>query len=110
MNFYSTPSPYPWDAFHLVSREAIEEVVRNVQAPVALIAMEFLANMSASIQGLYDVHLPTGQTCPTSLYLAVIAESGERKTAVHHRQRRSTSLTGSARRSTLPIVSSTNWQ
>lgn len=85
MNFYSTPSPYPWDAFHLVSREAIEEVVRHVQAPVALIAMEFLANMSASTQGLYDVHLPTGQTCPTSLYLAVIAESGERKTAVHHR-------------------------
>ena len=68
MNFYSTPSPYPWDAFHLVSREAIEEVVRHVQAPVALIAMEFLANMSAATQGLYDVHLPTGQTCPTSLY------------------------------------------
>jgi len=85
MNFYSTPTPYPWDAFHLVSREAIEEVVRHVQAPVALIAMEFLANMSAATQGIYDVHLPTGKTCPTSLYLAVIAESGERKTEVRNR-------------------------
>ena len=85
MNSYSTPTPYPWEEFHLVSREGIEEVVRHVQAPVALIAMEFLANMSAATQGIFDVHLPTGKTCPTSLYLAVIAESGERKTEVHNR-------------------------
>lgn len=83
MNLYSTTAPYPLSAFHLVTREAIEEVLRNVQAPDSLVAMEFLANMSAAAQGIYDVRLPTGQECPISLYLTVLAESGERKTAVH---------------------------
>lgn len=84
MNFYSMTTPYPLNAFHHASREAIEEVVRHVQAPEALVAMEFLANMSAAAQSLYDVHLPTGQKRPISLFLKVIAESGERKTGVHN--------------------------
>lgn len=84
MNLYSTTAPYPLSAFHLVTREAIEEVVRNVQAPDIMVAMEFLANMSAAAQGIYDVHLPTGLKRPTSLFLKLIAESGERKTGVHN--------------------------
>lgn len=84
MNFQAMITPYPLNAFHLVSREAVEEVVRHVQAPDALVAMEFLANMSAAAQGLYDVRLPPGQIRPLSLNLTVVAESGERKTAVHN--------------------------
>ena len=53
MNFYSMTTPYPLNAFHLVTREAIEEVVRNVQAPDIMVAMEFFANMSAAAQGIY---------------------------------------------------------
>ncbi|MCO5399754.1 YfjI family protein [Ralstonia soli] len=75
--------PYPLNAFHLVIKEAAEEVVRHVQAPDALVGMEFLTNMSASAQGLYDVRLPTGQIRPLSLNLLTVADSGERKTGVH---------------------------
>ncbi|MBP0635904.1 DUF3987 domain-containing protein [Cupriavidus sp. AcVe19-6a] len=80
----TTPPPYPLGAFHLVIKEAAEEVVRYVQAPDALVGMEFLTNMSASAQGLYDVRLPTGQIRPLSLNLLVVADSGERKTGVHN--------------------------
>ncbi|MFM0488284.1 YfjI family protein [Paraburkholderia graminis] len=84
MSTLIAPSPYPLSKFHLVIKDAAEEVVRHVQAPDALVGMEFLTNMSASAQGLYDVRLPTGQKRPLSLNLLVIAESGERKTAVHN--------------------------
>jgi len=83
MNLIFTPPPYPLTAFHLVIKEAAEEVWRNVQAPDALIGMAFLTNMSASAQGLYDVRLPTGQVRPLSLNELVVADSGERKTGVH---------------------------
>jgi len=76
--------PYPLNEFHLVVKEAAEEVVRHVQAPDALVGMEFLTNMSAAAQGLYDVRLPTGQIRPLSLNLITIADSGERKTGVHN--------------------------
>ncbi|MFV8624996.1 YfjI family protein [Ralstonia nicotianae] len=75
--------PYPLHAFHVVIKESVEEVIRHVQAPDALVAMEFLTNMSVSAQGLYDVRLPTGQIRPLSLNLLTVADSGERKTGVH---------------------------
>lgn len=79
------PLGYPLGAFHLSVLEAVKEVHRYVQAPDALIGMSFLAVMSAACQGLIDVKLPTGQICPVSLNLFVIAESGERKTSVDNR-------------------------
>ncbi|QBY54466.1 YfjI family protein [Cupriavidus oxalaticus] len=84
MNSLITPPPYPLSSLHLVIREAVEEVMRHVQAPDALVAMEFLTSMSVSAQGLYDVRLPTGQIRPLSLNLLVVADSGERKTGVHN--------------------------
>lgn len=83
MNTFSTPSLYPLDAFPTVVQYAACEVADNTQAPTALIAMEFLANMSASAQGLYDVELPTGKVSPVSLNCMIVAESGERMTGVH---------------------------
>lgn len=82
MNPVDTPRPYPLNAFHLGIKNAAEEVIRQVQAPDALVAMAFLTSMSASAQGLFDVRLPTGQVRPVSLNLLTVAESGERKTAV----------------------------
>lgn len=82
MNPVNTPRPYPLDAFHLIVKNAAEEVIRQVQAPDALVGMSFLTSMSASAQGLFDVRLPTGQVRPVSLNLLTVAESGERKTAV----------------------------
>lgn len=83
MSFIITP-PYPSDQFYLTVKNAIGNVHRRVQAPEALIAMEFLGNMAASAQGLYDVRLPPGQIRPLSLNLLTIADSGERKTGVHN--------------------------
>lgn len=74
--------PYRIDAFHLVIRNAIEEVQYNVQAPDALIGMSFLSTMSVACQGLIDVKLPKGEVKPVSLNVLVKAESGERKTTV----------------------------
>lgn len=76
------PFAYPRGSFHLIVQEAVQEVGRHVQAPDALVAMSFLAVMSATCQGLIDVRLPIGQVRPVSLNLFAVAESGERKTAV----------------------------
>ncbi|AYQ41868.1 hypothetical protein BLA9940_00029 [Burkholderia aenigmatica] len=85
MNFDLTAAPpYPIAAFTLIIKDAIDEVWMNTQAPDALIAMEFLADMAVAAQGIYDVRLPTGQIRPVSLYLLPVAESGERKTGVHN--------------------------
>ena len=82
MNYVFTPPPYPVDAFHVVIKNAVQEVQQQIQAPDALVAMEFLTCMSVLAQGLYDVRLPTGQLRPVAVYVATIADSGERKTAV----------------------------
>ena len=75
--------PYPLDAFPAIVSDAAWEVVHNTKAPPALIGMEFLINMSASSQALFDVQLPIGKTSPVSLNCLIVAESGERMSSVH---------------------------
>lgn len=82
MNNIKYPNPYPIDAFHNIVRDAVYEVGRCLQAPDALIANSFLTAMSIACQSHVDVQLPPGPVCPVPLYIATIAESGERKTAV----------------------------
>jgi len=84
MNYYQyTALPYPIDALPSRIRFAVQEVLKNTQAPDALVAMEFLSAMSACAQPLYDYESPTGGVRPVSLNTLVIAGSGERKTSVH---------------------------
>ena len=59
------------------------DVLESTKAPPALIGMEFLTNMSATAQGLFDVRLPIGKISPVSLNCLIVAESGERMSAVH---------------------------
>ncbi len=88
MNTVLTPqyplstTQYPLHAFHSTVRNAAEEVRRHVQAPDALVGMAFLTALSVSCQGLIDIRLPSGQIRPGSLNLAMIADSGERKSAL----------------------------
>ncbi len=84
MNNYTFYPPYPLHAFHLVVREAVDEVIHKVKAPEAMVVMAFLETMSIAAQSLYDVELPYGEVRPVSLNLLVIADSGERKTGVHN--------------------------
>lgn len=73
---------YPLDAFLLIVREAGLEILRNVQAPAALIGMCLINALAMACQGLIDVKLPTGQIRPTLLYLLIVIESGGRKSTV----------------------------
>ncbi|CAJ9727237.1 Uncharacterised protein [Burkholderia pseudomallei] len=72
---------YPLSAFPIISRNAIEEVVQNIQGPVSMSALSAITAMSAVCQPLIKVKLPTGQEVPASMNTATVAESGERKTA-----------------------------
>jgi len=74
---------YPINCFYPSMELAMREVIAAIQAPDAMVAMEFFSNMSIAAQGIYDVRLPTGKLCPLSLALLTIADPGERKTAVH---------------------------
>ncbi|MBF8178369.1 YfjI family protein [Herminiimonas contaminans] len=82
MNNFLDPPIYPRRHF-CDAQDSIEELIRNIQAPDALIAMEVGSCMSIVTQPLYDIRLPTGQVRPLSMNWAVIADSGERKSAVH---------------------------
>lgn len=83
MNTYQHQNAYPMDDFYLAMRNAAWEVQRNTQAPIAQVAIEMLASMSASAQGLFDVRLPYGKVSPLSLYCMIIVGSGERASEVH---------------------------
>lgn len=76
-------SQYPIDALVKVVREAVLEVQQNVQAPMPLCAVSALSTLAAATQEKIKVILPWGgYPKQVGTYWAVIAESGERKTAV----------------------------
>lgn len=79
----ASPDDYPVDAFPVVVRSAIVELGANIQAPLPMIGSAFLATMSATVQGSTKIMLPIGgEPRPVSLYVLVVAESGERKSTV----------------------------
>lgn len=82
MNKMPPPANYPIDAFHAIVRDAIWEVFDQVQAPDALVAGSALTAMAVACQANVDVMLPSGLLRPTSLFMALIGQSGERKTTV----------------------------
>jgi hypothetical protein len=73
---------YPIDAFYADEHDAIRAVYEWAQAPMAMIAMSFLSTMGLACQALWDVQLPYGSLSPLSLYMLIVADSGERKSAV----------------------------
>ena len=73
--------PYPLDALPQTIREAVQEVIGFVKAPVPLAASSALSAVSVALQGFYDVERAPGLKGPCSLYMLSIAESGERKTS-----------------------------
>ncbi|QNB06080.1 DUF3987 domain-containing protein [Herbaspirillum frisingense] len=76
--------PYPLHAFPDIARQTAFELGEIIQAPNALIGTTMLTTLSACIQGIVDVKLPTGQLRPALLNSSVIANSGERKTATEN--------------------------
>ena len=72
--------PYPIDALPEKIRDAVKEVQKFVQAPVAMIASSALATISIAAQAYADVQRSEKLHGPIGLYFLTIAESGERKT------------------------------
>ncbi|MDZ4141150.1 MAG: YfjI family protein [Methylotenera sp.] len=78
----SEPSPYPLEALPSGLGDAVREVLKFVQCPMALAACSALSALSVSAQHLANVRRAEGLTGPVSLYTLAIAESGERKSSV----------------------------
>jgi putative DNA primase/helicase len=74
--------PYPLKALPEIIREAVDEVTRFVQCPVALTACSALAAISTVAAGLADCRRDGKLSGPIGLFLLALADSGERKTTV----------------------------
>lgn len=73
-------NPYPVDTFPTDLRDAIKEVLGIVQTTDVIAATSVLGTLSTAIGPNVDwVHPATGQIRPCTLYLLVVALSGERK-------------------------------
>ncbi|MEQ5734110.1 MULTISPECIES: YfjI family protein [Providencia] len=75
-------SHFPLNAFPSHIRDIISDVHGCTQAPIPLIASSVISAMSLSCQGFINVRVNQMAPFPVSLFLLVIANSGERKTSV----------------------------
>lgn len=72
---------FPIEALPRLIKNAIQEVGTNVQAPLPLIFSSAMGAISLACQSHVDVRRPNGLESPCSLFLLIIAESGERKSS-----------------------------
>lgn len=82
------PRPYPLDALSPTMRAAVAAYQQFGQQPIPLIASSALSVAALSTQGLVNIGRDKNLIGPISLNLAVIAESGERKTSADKRMKR----------------------
>lgn len=75
-------SHFPLNAFPSKLRETIIDIEKRTQAPIPLIASSVISAISLSSQNRIDVNINGVLKSPVSLFLFVIANSGERKTTV----------------------------
>ena len=76
------PAPFPISAMPELIREATIDACYQSKAPEALVASCALAAVSLACQNLIDVERLPGLVGPCSLFVTIIANSGERKSAV----------------------------
>lgn len=79
--FAARPRLIRWRRLGQVLSGAVWAIEQKVQCAPAMAANSVLGVSSLAAQAKADVQLPTGQTKPLSLFIATIAESGDRKTA-----------------------------
>jgi replicative DNA helicase len=73
---------FPVETLPPTLRAFAEAVAEDTQTPVDLAAMLSLATVAACVQGRAIVRVSPSYSEPLSLFVAVVAESGERKSAV----------------------------
>ncbi|WP_166804971.1 DUF3987 domain-containing protein [Nitrosococcus wardiae] len=72
---------YPIDALPARVKEAVIEVQQFVKAPVPMVASSAISALSLAAQAHVDVRRASKLDGPTSLFMLVIADSGERKSS-----------------------------
>lgn len=75
---------YPLQHFPRGLRDVAQTITDRTQAPLELIIGTCLSAMSLASQALVTFQHKDGRRSPVSLYNVIIAESGERKTAVYN--------------------------
>ena len=75
-------TPYPIEALPPIIANAVIEVQRFVQAPMAMVACSAMATVAAACQARNDVERARGLVGPISLYTLTVADSGERKSTL----------------------------
>lgn len=75
------PAEFPFDALGPVLGKAARAIAEHVQAPDALAGGSVLAAAAVAAQAHADVITPHGRRVPLSLFAAVCAVSGDRKSA-----------------------------
>lgn len=73
---------YPSDCLQQLGSDFADCVASTSQAKMALVGPVVLAAMASAVHGVLDIYTPSHQVMPTSLYVAVIAASGMRKSTV----------------------------
>ncbi len=74
--------PLPVASLPTVMRRMVTATAASTQTPPDLAAFAALAVLSAATQGCWETHVRGGWSEQTVLYLAALADSGERKSAV----------------------------
>jgi hypothetical protein len=87
MPLYRHTFPLPDENFPIPTRSSLIanaciEAGAITKAPNAMVYLTAISSVSASLQGLINVELPSGGVRPVSMWGMTIAESGERKSTV----------------------------
>jgi len=76
------PNNFPIESLPPIIKNAVLEMQHNTNFPLPLIISSALGAVSVTCQNSVDVRLPIGTVSPCSLYILLIANSGEGKTPV----------------------------
>ena len=74
--------PFPLDALPDFIRDYVKAVADHSQTSPDMAAVISLGVLAVCLQGKYEIESPSGFSEPLSLYMAVIAAPGERKSSV----------------------------
>lgn len=74
--------PYPVEMLGDVLGSSAQALHDVIKAPLALCCQSVLGSASLAAQAHFNALLPWGSSCPLSLFLLTVGESGERKSAV----------------------------
>ena len=73
---------FPISCFPKKIRDYVEAVAEYTQTPIDMSAVSVICVVASAIQGKFEVENKNGHTEPTNVYILIIAQPGERKSAI----------------------------